>query len=86
MLTGTWIDLPAIIITLLVTVILVKGIKESARFNAGIVIVKLAIVLFVIVVGAFYINPDNWTAVRPLRPDRGELLRHDAVRTDRAGR
>jgi APA family basic amino acid/polyamine antiporter len=64
-LTGTWFDLPAIGIAALVTVILVKGIRESASFNTGIVIVKLAIVFFVIVVGARYVNPANW---RPFAP------------------
>src|SRR5688572_24121418 len=44
-LTGTWFDLPAIVIVALVTIILVKGIQESASFNAAIVIVKVAIVL-----------------------------------------
>jgi APA family basic amino acid/polyamine antiporter len=63
--TGTWFDLPAIVIAALVTIILVKGIKESASFNAGIVMLKLVVVLFVIAVGAFYINPDNW---RPFAP------------------
>ena len=63
--TGTWFDLPAIVITLLVTIILVKGIQESATFNAGIVMLKLAIVLFVIVVGARYVNPANWTPFAP---------------------
>src|ERR1700688_1986432 len=43
-LTGTWFDLPAIAIAAIVTVILVKGIRESASFNAAIVILKLAIV------------------------------------------
>ena len=64
-LTGTILDLPAIIITLLVTIVLVKGIKESASFNAGIVMVKVAIVLFVIAVGAFYVKPENWTPFAP---------------------
>jgi APA family basic amino acid/polyamine antiporter len=63
--TGTWFDLPAIVIVALVTIILVKGIKESASFNAGIVMVKVAVVLFVIGVGAFYVNPDNWTPFAP---------------------
>jgi len=63
--TGTWFDLPAIVITLLVTIILVKGIQESATFNAGIVMLKVAIVLFVIVVGARYINPANWKPFAP---------------------
>src|SRR5579862_6047643 len=64
-LTGTWVDLPAILITALVTVILVKGIRESATFNTAIVILKLAIVFFVIIVGARYVNPANW---RPFAP------------------
>ena len=59
------LDLPALLITALVTIILVVGIKESTRFNAAMVIVKLAIVLFVIVVGAFYVNPANWTPFAP---------------------
>ncbi|MEI7811691.1 MAG: amino acid permease [Ignavibacteria bacterium] len=59
--TGTFFDLPAIIITGLVTIILVKGIRESAGFNATMVVIKLAIVLFVIVVGSMYINTENWT-------------------------
>lgn len=64
-LTGTWFDLPAILIATLITVILVKGIRESASFNAAIVILKLIIVLFVIVEGARYVNPANWTPLAP---------------------
>src|SRR5271166_466138 len=56
--TGTWFDLPAIAIALIVTVILVKGIRESASVNTAIVILKLAIVFFVIGVGAFYVHPE----------------------------
>ncbi len=63
--TGAWFDLPAVLITFAVTVILVKGIKESARFNAGMVIVKVAIVLLVIVLGALYVNPANWKPFAP---------------------
>src|SRR6266566_36970 len=63
--TGTWFDLPAIVIAGIITVILVKGIKESAGFNAFMVVVKLAIVFFVIVVGAFYVNPANWHPFAP---------------------
>ncbi|HEX2962486.1 MAG TPA: amino acid permease [Ignavibacteriales bacterium] len=59
--TGTAIDLPAIIIAAIITIILVKGIRESASFNATMVIIKLIIVFFVIIVGAFYINTQNWT-------------------------
>ena len=64
-LTGTWFDLPAIAIAVLVTVILVKGISESASLNAAIVMLKLAIVFFVIGVGAFYVHPANWHPFAP---------------------
>ena len=64
-LSGSWIDLPAIVITALVTVVLVRGIRQTATFNASMVILKLVIVVFVIVVGAFYVNPKNWTPFAP---------------------
>jgi APA family basic amino acid/polyamine antiporter len=63
--THTFIDLPAVLIAGIVTMVLVKGIKESARFNAVMVGIKLVIVLFVIGVGAFYIKPENWTPFAP---------------------
>ncbi len=53
-------DLPAAAIALLLTAILVVGIRESASLNSAIVALKLGIVLFVIVVGAAHINPANW--------------------------
>src|SRR5258707_12848075 len=53
-------NLPAFIIALVITAILVVGIKESARFNAGIVVIKVAVVLFVIALGSHYINVSNW--------------------------
>ncbi len=63
--TGSAIDFPAILIALIITAILVKGIRESAGFNAVIVGIKLIIVLFVIVVGAMYVNTDNWIPFAP---------------------
>ena len=63
--TGSMINLPAIIIVALVTAILVKGIHESANFNATMVGIKLAAVLFVIGVGAFFITKTNWSPFAP---------------------
>ncbi|HEX5011523.1 MAG TPA: amino acid permease [Planctomycetota bacterium] len=63
--TGAYINLPAVLITIVVTAVLVKGIQESARFNATMVLVKLAAVLFVIGVGAFFVNADNWHPFAP---------------------
>jgi APA family basic amino acid/polyamine antiporter len=53
-------NLPAIIIVAAVTCILVIGIRESARANTTIVIIKTAVVIFVIAFGAFMVNPPNW--------------------------
>ncbi len=63
--TGSYADLTAVVITIAITAILVKGIRESAGFNAAMVAVKLAVVLFVIVAGIFFIDPSNW---RPFAP------------------
>ncbi len=53
-------NLPAFLIALVITVILVVGIKESAAFNSGIVMVKVAVVLFIILLGMRYVHPSNW--------------------------
>ena len=53
-------NLPAFLIALVVTAILVIGIKESARFNATIVVIKVAVVLFVVAMGIHYVNISNW--------------------------
>ncbi len=53
-------NLPAFCIALIITAILVIGIKESASFNATIVVIKTAVVLFVIALGMRYVNASNW--------------------------
>jgi APA family basic amino acid/polyamine antiporter len=53
-------NLPALLIALVITAILTRGIKESARFNAVIVTLKVAVVLFVIGLGCMYVTPSNW--------------------------
>jgi APA family basic amino acid/polyamine antiporter len=63
--TGKILDLPALLIVAGVTVVLVRGIRESASFNAAMVILKVAIVIFVIAVGVFYVNPANWHPFAP---------------------
>ncbi|OYU85590.1 MAG: amino acid permease [Flavobacterium sp. BFFFF2] len=64
-------NLPAFLITWVVTWILIKGIKEAAKTNNIIVIIKVAVVLFVIIVGAFYIDTANWT---PFIPDAKKVI------------
>ncbi|MBA4850831.1 APC family permease [Emticicia sp. BO119] len=59
------INLPAMLILWVVTYILIKGIKESAKTNNLIVTIKVLAVLFVIIVGAFYIKESNWQPYIP---------------------
>jgi len=63
--TGSYFDLPAVLITFILTIVLVKGIKESASFNAVMVGVKLVIVLMVIGIGIFFIKEANWHPFAP---------------------
>ena len=63
--TAGIINLPAVLIVTIVTIVLVKGIQESAGFNTLMVFLKLAAVLFVIFVGAFFVNPQNWHPFAP---------------------
>jgi amino acid transporter len=62
---GAWFSLPAVLIMALATAVLVIGIRESATTNALLVIIKVGVVLFVIAVGVWYVNPANWTGVPP---------------------
>ncbi len=59
------LNVPAAAITLLLTWVLVIGIKESANFNSWMVAVKLVILVFFIVVGALYVKPANWHPFSP---------------------
>ncbi len=58
-----YVNLPAVLLVGLITVILVLGIRESARTNASLVALKLVVVVFVIVLGVGYVNSANWTSV-----------------------
>ncbi|MEH7075540.1 amino acid permease [Neobacillus drentensis] len=62
---GTIIDVPAILIVLILTFLLTQGVKKSARFNTIMVIIKLAVVVLFIGVGAWYVKPENWTPFMP---------------------
>ena len=53
-------NLPAFLIALVITTILVIGINESAKFNSAIVFIKVTVVLFIIGLGIKYIHPDYW--------------------------
>ncbi|MDD4484522.1 MAG: amino acid permease [Methanoregula sp.] len=64
------INLPAVLIVLCLSVLLVRGTKKSARVNAVIVAIKIAVILIFVVIGMFSINPANWT---PFLPPAGWL-------------
>ncbi|MGD1095856.1 MAG: amino acid permease, partial [Bryobacteraceae bacterium] len=59
-------NLPALLITLAVTVVLVRGVKESANTNTGMVLIKLVAIAFFCFGAARSIHPDNW---RPFAPN-----------------
>jgi APA family basic amino acid/polyamine antiporter len=59
------LDLPALLIVAGVTVLLIYGIRESATTNTTIVLIKVAVVVFVIAFGAFMVHPTNWHPFAP---------------------
>ena len=63
--TGAVVNLPAVVLVLAMTALLVVGIRESARLNNIIVYLKVTIVLLVIGFGAFYVEPANWVPFIP---------------------
>lgn len=69
-LTGAIVNLPAVVIVALMSTVLVIGIRESARVNNVIVILKVAIILLVVLVGVSHITPSNWKPFIP--PNTGE--------------
>lgn len=63
--TGAALNLPAVLIVLAASVVLIAGIRESSSVNSIIVIVKLAVLLIFIGAGISYINMDNWDPFIP---------------------
>lgn len=59
------VNLPAAGIVLLLTWLLVRGVKESSRVNAGMVVLKLVVLAFFVIVGAAYVQPENWKPFAP---------------------
>ena len=59
------INIPVVLLTLIVTLVLIKGIKESTRFATVMVCLNLFMILSFVVVGAFYIKPENWVPFAP---------------------
>lgn len=61
----TWFNLPAALIMLLLTALLSRGMRESARVNNVMVAIKVLVVLLVIFVGARHVRPENWQPFMP---------------------
>ena len=58
-------NLPAILLILFITYVLAKGIKESTKVAGLMVFIKLTVIFLFIVVGAFYVKPENWVPFAP---------------------
>ncbi|MDQ0594603.1 APA family basic amino acid/polyamine antiporter [Chryseobacterium ginsenosidimutans] len=63
--SGFSMNLPAFCIVLFVISILLRGTKGAAKANNFIVVLKVSAIIFVIIAGAFFINPENWTPFIP---------------------
>ena len=59
MAASSWLNLPAVLVMILVTTVLVIGIRESARTNALLVLIKLTVVVFVIAIGIGYVAAEQ---------------------------
>ena len=71
--TGAVLNVPAMIIVGVITILLVVGIKESANFNNVIVALKLGVILTFILVGAAYISSENWVPFIPTQTSPGHF-------------
>lgn len=59
------LDLPALAIVLAITALIYRGVKETKNASNIMVGIKLLVVVLVIIVGAFYVNPENWSPFSP---------------------
>jgi amino acid transporter len=78
--SSAWFNMPAVLIMLIVTAVLVVGIRESASANNVLVVIKTLVVLFVICVGLGFVVSANWTGV----PVGERLMPEDLLIPDEA--
>ena len=71
--TGAILNIPAIFLIAVLTVLLVVGVKESAGFNNVVVAIKVAIIFLVIGFGFMFVNPDNWSPFIPPNTGPGQF-------------
>ncbi|MFL2100290.1 APC family permease [Desemzia sp. FAM 23989] len=66
---GTYIDLIAVLVTLIVSYLVMQGAKKALRLNSMMVYVKFGLIALFLVVGVFYVKPENWTPFAPFGLD-----------------
>ncbi len=69
------VNIPAVVIVLLLTILLVRGVKESTRVASIMVGVNMFMILSFILIGSHYVKPENWTPFLPVaHPFQGVLM------------
>lgn len=68
------VNLPAVIIVVVLTLLLIKGVKESTRVASIMVGVNMFMILSFIIIGSHYVKPENWTPFLPTEPMQGILM------------
>jgi basic amino acid/polyamine antiporter, APA family len=63
--TGAYFDMPAFLVVMILTVLLVRGVRESAKTNNVMVVVKIGAIVTFLVVGGMLVNPQNWHPFMP---------------------
>jgi APA family basic amino acid/polyamine antiporter len=63
--TGSYFDVIALIVTFFATLLLIRGIQETATLNAIMVVFKIGVCLFVIIVGALFVKKENFSPFMP---------------------
>jgi len=77
--TGAVLNIPAMLVVVVITILLIVGIRESANFNNVIVALKLAVIFTFLGVGVFYISKANWHPFIPPADADGNLGWHGVV-------
>ncbi len=58
-------DLPAVAVVIAITALIYRGVHETKKASNIFVVIKLFVIVLVIIVGAFYVNPENWSPFMP---------------------
>ena len=68
------VNMPAVLIVLVLTLLLIKGVKESTRVASIMVGVNLFMILSFVIIGSHYVKPENWHPFLPVDPVSGILM------------